>query len=154
MPSASIKTELSGLDEADALLGKLALAMRGPALKSAMRKSLKPVVARAKQLCPKGGPRVGKKAGKKHLADTITSAVRDYGEVIVGVAGAAYPAGAHAHNVEFGHDIVRGPRGGTQVVVGRAAPHPFMRPAVEQTVDEQKRIFGAELQQIAAEATG
>lgn len=148
MPSGSIRTELSGLDEADALLGKVALAMRGPALKTAMRKSLKPGVARAKQLCPKGGPRVGKKAGKKHLADTITSAVRDYGEVIVGVAGAAYPAGAHAHLVEFGHDVVRDGK-----VVGRAAPHPFMRPAVEQTVDEQKRIFGAELQQIAAEAT-
>lgn len=153
MPSASIRTDIREFGNPEAALARMDVTLRGISLMLALRKSAQPVVRMAKALCPKGGPRIKTKTGKKHLRDTITSAVRDYGETKVLVIGPAYPAGAHAHLVEFGHDVVRGPRGGTQAVVGRAAPHPFMRPAVEQAKPEQIAVFTRELQKLAAEAT-
>lgn len=129
-------------------LERVAMEMRGAAVLVALRKSLKPARDRAKALCPKGGPRIGVKGDKKHLRDTITVVTRDLGEVKMGLMGAAYPAGAHAHLVEFGHNIVRAGK-----VVGRAPPQPFMRPAVEQTKNEQNAIYEAEIARIAAEAS-
>lgn len=146
MPSFGIQITETG--STDAMLGRIEIAMRGKALVTATRAALKPVVRVAKQLVRKGGPRTGKKAGKKHLADTITSAVRDYGEVKVGVAGAAYPAGAHAHLLEYGHDVVRDGK-----VVGRAPPYPWLRPAAEQTKGEQTTAFVDSLTKSAAEAS-
>lgn len=136
---------------------------RGPALKDAMSASLDPPLQRVKQLCPKGGPRIGTKSGKKHLADTYKKKVIQYDDgTVVGLVGAEYPAGAHSHNVEFGHDIVSGGKKAREgrrapdkvgAVVGRAAPRPHVRPAAEQTQSEQKTAFETVLSARAAEAS-
>lgn len=132
----------------DKLLAEVPILIREQGLKKALGKTLRVVRDKAKQLAPVGRARTGRKADKKHLRATITSAIRDYGAVKVGVVGAAYPAGAHAHLVEFGHDVVRNGK-----VVGRAAPRPFMRPAVEQTKTEQHAAFVNELTRFAAEVS-
>lgn len=121
---------------ADTLLARLVIEMRGKALKAAVKSSVSPVRERAMALCPKGPRRSG-----KHLRDTIVAVVRDYGEVQVGLVGPSYPAGAHGHLVEFGHAVVRNGK-----TVGRAAPRPFLRPAVEQTAAEQSAAFVQELE--------
>lgn len=148
MARGAITLDIQETGNTAALLTELPLAIRGKGLLSAVRKSLKPVVAKAKSLAPVGQARAGKKAGKPHLRDTITSVVRDYGETKVGVAGPSYPAGAHGHLIEFGHNVVRDGR-----VVGRAPPYPFLRPAAESTASEQKAAFEAELSKVIAEAS-
>lgn len=146
----SITSTVTESTDIDALLGRVELMMRGKALVSGVKKSLEPALERAQQLVPAGGPRVGKKAGKKHLRDTLKIKVIDYGETVVGLMGAEWPAGNHAHNVEFGHAI-RKTKGGPEV--GRAAPHPFMRPAAAETQGAQIAAFEQELAKHAAEAS-
>lgn len=148
MPSKAITLEAQETGNTLAALGKLELELRGKALLSAVRASLKAPLAKAKQLVPKGRARTGKKAGKKHLAETIVVVTRDYGETKVGLVGPSYPAGAHGHLVEFGHDVVRDGK-----TVGRAPPYPFLRPAAEQTRSEQTSAFEESLAKSVAEAS-
>lgn len=129
----SIKVEIRATEETNALLLRLPIAVREKYLKQGLRKAGAVVRNEARKRCPKGGPRTGDKEGKKHLADTIRSEQRDYGEKLVQVIGPEYPAGAHGHLVEFGHE---------EVLFGRATgrrvpPHPFMRPAADTTKDQQ-----------------
>lgn len=148
--SGAISIDIKEFGNTAAVLTNLDIALRGKALVSALRKSGRPVVSRAKSLAPKGGERKGRKAGKKHLRDTITSVVRDYGETKVLVVGPAYPAGAHGHLVEFG-TVARKHKSGKRT--GAMPPRPFLRPAVEATLGEQKAAFEAELQRHVAEAS-
>lgn len=91
------------------------------------------VAARAKQLCPRGD--AADKPDAKPLADTIAVEVRDYDQRALAVIGPQYPAGAHGHLVEHGHEIVTrdGRRTGR-----RARPKPFVRPAFDETQDAQQ----------------
>ena len=91
------------------------------------------VAARAKQLCPRGD--AADKPDAKPLADTIAVEVRDYDQRALAVIGPQYPAGAHGHLVENGHEIVTrdGRRTGR-----RARPKPFVRPAFDETQDAQQ----------------
>jgi hypothetical protein len=99
-------------------------------------------------LCPVGDPTHHPE--NKPLRDTIAVEVRDYGPRAMAVVGPQYPAGAHGHLVEFGHDIV--PRGESRSVgrgrvsgakrkggttQGRARPMPFMRTAFDGTQSQQ-----------------
>lgn len=145
---SSIKVQITETAQLDALLAKVDIALRGKAMVSAMRESLDPMLQKTKDLVPVGGPRVGKKSGKKHLRDSMTKVVRDYGERIVGLVGPRRPEGSHAHLVEFGHDVKRGGK-----VVGRAPPYPFMRPAAEQTKSIQVSTFTASISKAAEEAS-
>ena len=114
----------------EALLSKLPEAFRREVMERALKATATPVIDRARQLCPKGGSRTGNKTGKKHLRDTITQRYREYGsDVRMTVVGPSYPDGAHGHLVEDGHEeVLFGKRTGRRV-----PPHPFMRPAVDQT---------------------
>jgi HK97 gp10 family phage protein len=106
------------------------------------------VSAKAKSIAPVGDPTHHPE--NKPLADTIGITVRDYGVRKLAVIGPQWPAGAHGHNVEFGHGIV--PRGQSKsvgrgrisgakkkggLVVGRTRPKPFMRPAFDSTKGQQ-----------------
>lgn len=147
---SSITSTVTESTDIDALLGRIELFGRGDAIKEGVSDSLEPPLQRVKELCPKGGPRIGTKEGKKHLADTYRKQVRIYrdGTVVVGLVGAQWPAGAHSHNVEFGHNIVRAGK-----IVGRAQPRPHVRPAAEQTQGAQVAAFEATLAEWAAEAS-
>jgi HK97 gp10 family phage protein len=140
------------------------------------------VAARAKQLCPIGDAKEGRRRlrlRKKPLKLTIAVEVRDYDQRALAVVGPEYPAGAHAHLVEYGHDIVIGgaampkqrpgwtpeliwdpkhktwkfkhgaprrPKAGTVPTGtrrGRTTPRPFMRPAFDETKDQQQAAMQA-----------
>lgn len=119
--TAFAATETGNLE---GLLAELPIMMRDKAAKKAVRKANAVVVKEAKNRCPVGGPRVGRKAGKPHLRDTIKGVVRDYGEKTVGVTGPTWPDGAHGHLVEFGTE--------------HSAPQPFLRPAADETKKQQE----------------
>lgn len=101
------------------------------------------LVARAKALCPVGDP--GDNPELKPLSDTIGIVVREYGdERTLALIGPEVPAGAHGHNVEYGHaEVVFGRRTGRRV-----PPNPFMRRAFDETLSAQQ----AAMEQVAAAA--
>lgn len=96
------------------------------------------VAARAKDLCPRGD--AADKPDAKPLRDTIAVETRDYDQRALAVIGPQTPAGAHGHLVENGHEIVTrdGKRTGR-----RARPRPFVRPAFDETKDQQQAAMQA-----------
>ena len=121
--SSSVQSILAAVDKE----------FRLKALQDAIKAASQIVIKDAKSRCPKGQQRTGKKSGKKHLRDTITRVFRDYGDKKMDVVGPAYPAGAHGHLVEYGHEeVLFGKRTGRRV-----PPKPFMRPAVDATKQAQ-----------------
>ena len=85
----------------------------------------------AKRLCPRGDP--ADSPDLKPLNETIAVELRDYGVRQLAVVGPQYPAGAHGHLVENGHEVVsHGKRTGK-----RTEPKPFVRPAFDGTGAQQ-----------------
>lgn len=148
------KVVISEQGDFDALLRELPVHLAGETLARAVQAAGKPVVAAAKKNVTGPGYK-GDKKGLKPLRDTIGMQVRDYGTTWVAIIGPEYPAGAHGHLVEFGHDIVIGGRAARVDAeeasddnetpkgkrVGRVRPYPFLRPAVDATLNEQQNAF-------------
>lgn len=112
----------------DRILAKAALEMRQKMVVKAIRKGARRIARAMKAKCPPPGY-AGDKPGLKPLEDTIGVVVRDYGAKTHATIGPQYPAGAHAHNVEFGHkEILFGEDTGRRV-----PPHPFARPAFDES---------------------
>lgn len=106
------------------------------------------IARRAKQLCPVGDP--AHNSAAKPLRDTIAVEMRDYDSKVLAVIGPQYPAGAHGHLVEYGHqEVLWGVRTGRRV-----APRPFLRPAYDETQEEQQAamqsVVDATLREIGA----
>lgn len=143
--------EITGYDELLKALDRVDAALTGK-LKREMVKAAGAVVAkRARDLVPVGDP--SDKPDLKALRDTIAIEVRDYGLRSLAVVGPALPAGAHAHNVEYGHRIVVGRRARGRKsrrtedtrrdTASRARPRPFIRPAFDETQDAQLAAMAA-----------
>jgi HK97 gp10 family phage protein len=125
--------QLDGWDELARQLDRVDDQLTKRAKLEAVKAAGEVVAARAKQLCPRGD--AADKPDAKPLADTIAVEVRDYDQRALAVIGPQYPAGAHGHLVENGHEIVTrdGRRTGR-----RARPKPFVRPAFDETQDAQQ----------------
>jgi len=142
----SITYDLRGGWEIDKTLAELPMKMRKRALRSALTKAGNLIKKRARQLVPrsKGAAKSYRKSrGKKPLYQTIGTKIRTYpksngGDVFLSVIGPEYPAGAHGHLVEFGHEIVgHKPK---QVKTGRRSREiPFMQPAFEDMKGQVQR---------------
>jgi len=126
--------------------------LRRKVWRKALREAGKIVQKRAKQLAPRSkrsGTRElwseatrSQRAGAKALHQTITVAVRDYGEVWVLVVGPSYPAGALGHLIEYGHaEVLFGVPTGRRV-----PPKPFLRPAADETQGQVNGVIVASLQ--------
>lgn len=122
--------ELEGWDELQQALARIDDRLVGRTKLEAVQAAGEVVATVARALCPRSGG----EDDQKPLAETIAVEVRDYGERALAVIGPQYPAGAHGHLVEDGHEIVThdGKRTGR-----RAQPHPFVRPAFDQTQGQQ-----------------
>lgn len=146
--------EVIGAKEAEALMDRLPKEMQGQKMIESMRASGNVVKREAKRRVPVGDERHNR--GKKAFKDTIGVVVRHYSNgVFYMLVGAAYPAGAHSHLVEFGHDVVisRGPNKGRKVGV-KAAAKEFMAPAIDSTKTETRQVFFSKLEQLVVKAGG
>lgn len=110
MPSATVMVSQRQLGDMDHVLSQLSGEWLGNrVLRGAMGAAARPLVDRAKELCPKPGYK-GDKPGLKPLRDTIGWVFREYTRARVAIVGPLAPAGAHGHLVEFGHRMVNGGR--------------------------------------------
>ncbi len=136
-----IEVKIEWPDEANTLLEEFPTTSRMLGLKKGFRAAAEIVQKRAKELCPAPGY-PGDKPGLKPLRDTIGIAVREYSHALVVLVGPQYPAGAHGHLVEFGHNMVLwGERTDEKV-----PPKPFMRPAAFETRELQTQAIVGVLQ--------
>ena len=125
------RIEITGYDELIKALDRIDDALSGKVKRQMVKAAAEVVARRARELCPVGDP--ADKPDLKPLRDTIGIEVRDYGPRALAVVGPEYPAGAHGHLVELGHEeVLFGVRTGRRV-----PPHPFMRPAFDETQAEQ-----------------
>jgi len=118
------------------LLSRLPLELRAKYLTAGIRAAGRVVVKAAKTYLPAPGY-PGDKPGKPALAETINVAVRSYDELIYAAVGPEYPSGAHGHLVESGHDMVLW----GQETNRRVEPRPFMEPAADATLAQQKQAI-------------
>jgi len=137
---SAIRTSIKEAGNVDALLGRLPLEMREKRIKKALKKAIGVVVKEAKRRAPKPGY-PGDKPDKKPLKDTIGSVIRGQGDKIIAVGGPLYPAGAHGHLIEDGHQEVLWGQ-----PTGRRVPaYPFLRPAADETKEQQTQAMIDEL---------
>ncbi len=144
--TAQIEIEETG--NLEKLLARLPLAIREKYLKAGMRKAGRVVIDAARPLIRKPGYK-GDKPNLKPLRQTLVVVIRSYTKKTKAIIGPAYPAGAHGHLVEAGHDIVRGGRKSREgrpvhkpgTITGRVKPHPFLKPAAEATATRQLRAL-------------
>lgn len=162
---AGVTIKLDGYDELIAALNRIDDRLSRRLGREMVKAAGEVVAARAKERCPVGDPTHNPEA--KPLRDTIGVVVRDYGDRALAVVGPEYPAGAHGHLVEYGHDIV--PRGQSRsvgkgrisgakrkggVTKGRARPFPFLRPAFDETQPQQYAAMEAVMRQAIRELGG
>lgn len=132
----------------DDLLKRLPVEVRTKAIPSSLRASLRPAANRAKQLAPRGDKAHNPSAPP--LYTTIKVVIREYGETIMGIMGASWPQGAHAHLVERGHKLVAWGHPTRAFVPGKE----FMAPAVDSTQTEQRRKMIQKLVDMIKKAGG
>lgn len=142
MPSygASLEINEALFAQIDRELAAIGVFHRQAALKAGLQKPLDLVADRYRSNLPMPGY-PGDKKGKKPLRDTVGTKIKEYsGGTVVGVVGAYYPAGAHAHLIEEGHDIVisRGARKGTPA--GRVGGFFDLARAVESTRNQRDAL--------------
>jgi hypothetical protein len=149
----AIKCDLE-IDEAafkavDVELSRLEANARGPAINRALRAIGNGIGNRTRAILPKAGYlRHTRPSGMpykdkgelKPLGETPTTKIVEYagGMIKVAVIGYAWPAGAHGHLVEQGHDLVKGgskKKGGR--VVAHVAPAEYMVRVVVETREQQ-----------------
>mgnify|MGYP006969501322 CR=1 FL=1 len=95
--------ELAAIDKE---LAKIQAIHRMGVVRKGVNRSLTPPSSRVKENLPKPGY-PGDKPGLKPLRETLGKRVVDYPSgKVVGVLGYRYPAGAHGHLVEEGHELV------------------------------------------------
>lgn len=129
-------------DKADELLSKLPIEIdKHKIIRNALQAVGKVVTKEAKQRVIRGKNR---RSGK-HLWQTITYDVRKINQGYSLKVGAGYPAGAHAHLIEFGHEVKsRGPnRKGQPPLTGveQVEAKRWLAPAVDVTQQQQDQTF-------------
>ena len=135
----SIRAEIEGGDDLDRFLAQLPFEMRRKILPKAIRAGGNVVnLAARERIRDPGYP--GDKPGLVPLKKTIITKVKVYDMVVVAIVGPHYMGGNHGHLVEFGHRLIRKIKtrdGVEKVEIGFVPPHPFLRPAADETRDEQ-----------------
>lgn len=139
--------ELRGWEELARSLDRIDSTLRGRVIGDAVKAAAEIVATRARELSPVGD--TSDKPDLKPLRDTIEIRVRDYGQRALAVTGPGLPAGAHGHNVEHGHAIVRNGK-----TVGRARPKPFLRPAFDETKGAQQAAMEGVIARTIRELNG
>lgn len=105
----SIEADKATWDAADKILAKLDMAVRGPAINTALRKVGNGIKSKTKAILPKPGY-PGDKPDMVPLRETLKVKVKEYegGKIKVGIVGYTYSrekgkGGNHGHLLEGGH---------------------------------------------------
>ena len=130
----SVKVTSEGFPQADKLLARLPVAVRGKAARSATRASARVVANQYRKNLPRTNENK-----TKHLADLVKVRVVEYEATgrTVAVAGTEWAGGQHAHLVEEGHDMWLWGRETTAKVEGKH----YMLKAIEQTKPQAEAAF-------------
>lgn len=116
----------------------------GQVVLEAVREELKKAQFAQSRGATRASRKATRAAGKKPLARTIGK--RPWSAPLKGiigcVVGATWPAGAHAHLVEYGHRMVTRKKKDTGK---RARPHPFQKPAEKRSEHAVLRAFELKL---------
>jgi HK97 gp10 family phage protein len=120
----TVKVEIYGGRELERALDRIGRAAAGKALEDAALDALEPMLNAVEAKTPMGETGNLRRRNKKQIWKSSPKNVD--AEVI--------NSARHAHLVEYGHELVKGGRlGRGGRVVGSVPPHPFFRPAVDQT---------------------
>lgn len=134
----TVRMETEGFDELQRTFGELARAVRAEFLSEAIRPAAELVLATAQRLVPQRGDErlLQSLFAEESLADE---------QGAEWVVGCERRLGWYAPMVEFG-TAPHEQHGGKSVHPG-AAPHPFLRPAVDMNRDEIFRLIGEGIRQ-------
>lgn len=136
------------LQQIDKELAKLSIIQRSPVLKRGLRAAGAIVKKRYRDLIPPPGY-AGDKPGLKPLRQTVSDKFIEYPSGrLVEVVGAAYPAGAHAHLLEEGHEKVLWGRH----VGGSVRAFHYLQQAVAGTQSAQDAAILKVMREATAEA--
>ncbi len=148
-----ISIDKAAMNKIDAELAAIETNLRGQAISNGLRKIGAEIGQKTKSALPKpgyerrtrpGGLLYKDKDGPKPLGQTVRTKLLKYADGVIQVAliGYEYPAGAHGHLVEMGHDLVKGgskKSGGT--VIGHVEPAHYMVTVVENSRAHQDSIM-------------
>lgn len=149
---ASVEFNESDWSAADRELAKLEQTVRGPAIGTAMRKVASDINKQTKAILPKPGY-PGDKPELIPLRETLKIKTKNYqgGTVKVVITGYSYPAGAHGHLLEGGHDLVKGgEKGSGGQVVGQVQPYEYLIHVVLSTKSQQGQTLVNSIRKILA----
>lgn len=127
-----IKVDVIDARNTDRLLGQMPIELREKQLVSAVRKAGNVVKREAAARVPEGEYDA---LGKPALKDSLSTKIVKYQSSVMAIVGGRWPEGNHAHLVERGHEeVLWGVRSG-----GRVPPYPFLEPAADSTIQQQRR---------------
>jgi HK97 gp10 family phage protein len=133
-----VDVTVEGGDLLDRMLVDLPIELRDRVMPKAMRAAAT-IVQKAAQSNINNNRDGRKPPG---LARTIIIKVKQYDYTTTAIVGPAYLGVNHAHLLEFGHRLVRKIRDADgsvrKVEIGFVKAHPFLRPAADETIREQR----------------
>lgn len=151
-----ISPDKAAFDRMDVILSKIEANVRGDAINKGLRAIGRQVASGTKAALPKPGyerftrptgTAYSDKDGPKPLGQTVKTKLIQHagGLVKVAIIGYEWPAGAHGHLVEMGHDLVKGGKksSGGQVI-GHVEPAEYMVTVVANSRSQHDQIMWAE----------
>lgn len=148
-----ISPDKAAFDKMDVLLSKIDANLRGSAINNGLRAIGRQIASGTKAALPKPGyerftrPKgiaYKDKSEPKPLGQTVKTKIIQHADGLVKVAiiGYEWPAGAHGHLVEMGHDLVKGGNksSGGQVI-GHVEPAEYMVTVVANSRSQHDSIM-------------
>ncbi len=127
---------LEGGDELERKFKALRDSVAGDALEASVLAGAEPVLSAIYERAPEGRGILKSDLAAETLA-------KDEQHCAIGIGAFGNP---EAHLVEFGHQLVAGgPLGAGGTVVGQVPPHPFVRPAYDETKNDAVDALGEAL---------
>lgn len=141
MGHTKIKVTLDNFEEIMREMHRIDSRIQNDAARQMVAAAAGVVVARAAELCP---------VDTGALQESIHFRIKNYWANTLAIVGPHHATGAHGYLVEYGHDLRTGGRHRKSQPktpkIGRVAPRPFLRPALDETQGEQRaameRVLG------------
>lgn len=141
--------KIDGFKEIDAALKQLEKSVAKEKISKIVADAAVPMEAEAKISAPVGGKTTFYKKQQfapGRLRDSIHTIIKSFGGSTIADVKPKVP---YAWLVEYGHKLVRiSKKTGRKIVIGFAAPKPYMRPAFEKSYQKSLQILKNELEKL------